>query len=167
MRRFVIIFSIIGICLMAVQDASAQMDPKIKALGSMALYGTIGGAILGTASMAFGGESMNIAKGASLGLYAGLLFGGYVVVSHMWAKSSRDKVPDGSAYPEDSQTPYKEDTNSSDDYGGPGQAQDDSYWRPQTIRANIRDDYSSQSYFGEKHHKRELKFYVPIFQYFF
>ncbi len=76
------------------------MDPKIKALGSMALYGTIGGILLGTASLAFGAESRAIAKGASLGLYAGLLFGGYVVLGHALRRKNRrpeyiDDYPEG------------------------------------------------------------------------
>lgn len=45
-------------------------------------YGTAGGALMGAASMAFGGTTRNIAQGASLGLYAGILFGAYVLVSH-------------------------------------------------------------------------------------
>ena len=48
----------------------------------MALYGTIGGLLLGTASLAFHRDGRSISRGASLGLYTGLLFGGYVVGSH-------------------------------------------------------------------------------------
>lgn len=49
---------------------------------TIAAYGTAGGALVGAASMAFGGTSRNIAQGASLGLYAGIIFGAYVLVSH-------------------------------------------------------------------------------------
>ncbi|MCK5882051.1 MAG: hypothetical protein KAG61_00060, partial [Bacteriovoracaceae bacterium] len=58
------------------------IDAKAKALAAMALYGTVGGAMLGTASLAFGTSERSIAVGGSLGLYAGLIFGGYVVLTH-------------------------------------------------------------------------------------
>ena len=59
------------------------LDPKVKIMGTMAIYGTAGGALLGLATLAFDGEGRNVAKGASLGLYAGLLFGSYVIISHI------------------------------------------------------------------------------------
>ena len=52
----------------------------------MAGYGVVGGALLGTASLAFGSGGRSIAKGASLGLYAGLIFGGYVILSYEMKK---------------------------------------------------------------------------------
>ena len=68
----------------------------------MALYGTVGGALLGTASLAFGTSGRSIAKGASLGLYSGLLFGGYVVVSHAMnkRKAEQPQQPEQNYYPE-------------------------------------------------------------------
>ncbi|MBY0415919.1 MAG: DUF4407 domain-containing protein [Bdellovibrionales bacterium] len=62
------------------------MDPKIKMLGTMAGYGVVGGALLGTATLAFGAGGRSIAKGASLGLYAGLLFGGYIILNYEMKK---------------------------------------------------------------------------------
>lgn len=104
-KRFLLIFlSLIFIS----HQARADMDPKVKALGAMAVYGTLGGALLGTASLAFGAEPRAIAKGASLGLYAGLLFGGYVVTSHILR--NRNKGPVGPqnpySYPEGEENPY-------------------------------------------------------------
>ena len=58
------------------------IEPKTKAFLVMCAYGTVGGALLGFASMAFGTNSRAIAQGASLGLYAGIIFGGYVISSH-------------------------------------------------------------------------------------
>lgn len=58
------------------------MPVKAKAFLTIAGYGTAGGALLGLATMAFGQSSRAVAQGASLGLYAGLLFGTYVLVSH-------------------------------------------------------------------------------------
>ncbi|MDC0255396.1 hypothetical protein OAK75_10855 [Bacteriovoracales bacterium] len=70
--------------------AQARSGAKAKALGSMAMYGTIGGALLGTASLAFGTTARAIAQGASLGLYAGLIFGSYVVLSHRFQRDWDD-----------------------------------------------------------------------------
>ena len=64
------------------QEARAEIPVKAKAFLTIASYGTAGGALLGAASMAFGTSSRAIAQGASLGLYAGILFGTYVLVSH-------------------------------------------------------------------------------------
>lgn len=63
-------------------EARAEMPVKAKAFLTIVGYGTAGGAILGAASMAFGTSSRAIAQGASLGLYAGIIFGTYVLVSH-------------------------------------------------------------------------------------
>ncbi|MBD64271.1 MAG: hypothetical protein CME62_03640 [Halobacteriovoraceae bacterium] len=58
------------------------MAPKTKAFLVICTYGTVGGALLGFASMAFGTNSRAIAQGASLGLYAGIAFGAYVISTH-------------------------------------------------------------------------------------
>ena len=71
-------------------QAQSRSNAKAKALGSMAMYGTIGGALLGTASLAFGTTARTIAQGASLGLYAGLIFGSYVVLSHRFQRDWDD-----------------------------------------------------------------------------
>ncbi len=64
------------------REARAEMPVKAKAFLTIVGYGTAGGAILGAASTAFGTSTRAIAQGASLGLYAGILFGTYVLVSH-------------------------------------------------------------------------------------
>lgn len=83
---------------------SWAIDPKLKVVAESAGYGVVAGTLLGTATLAFGGKGRNIAKGASLGLYAGLIFGAYVVTSYEmkkrgWGeeKSSEDYYPDESA----------------------------------------------------------------------
>ena len=79
------------LCLtLGVGEVEAQ-NAKARALGSMALYGTIGGALLGTATLAFGSSARSIAQGASLGLYAGLIFGSYVVLSHSFQAEYDDE----------------------------------------------------------------------------
>jgi hypothetical protein len=97
------------------------MDPKIKQLAKTALYGVAGGALLGTASLAFGTEPRSIAKGASLGLYAGLLFGGYIVVTHAMKKNRMNQPPPSVPYggsPTENMVPiyepYPEDANEYD-----------------------------------------------------
>ena len=58
------------------------MPVKAKAFLTIVGYGAAGGALLGLASMAFGNSTRAVAQGASLGLYAGIIFGTYILVSH-------------------------------------------------------------------------------------
>lgn len=71
------------------------MDPKTKAFLVVCAYGTVGGALLGFASLAFGTNSRAVAQGASLGLYAGIIFGAYVLTSYQTPGQ-----PDYDSYPE-------------------------------------------------------------------
>jgi hypothetical protein len=68
--------------LITPSKSAHAIDPKAKAFMIMTAYGTVSGALLGFATLAFGSNSRAIAQGASLGLYAGILFGAYVVNSH-------------------------------------------------------------------------------------
>lgn len=79
--------------------AQPSVPPKAKAVLIMSGYGAAGGALLGLASMAFDGKARNIPRGASLGLYAGLLFSAYVIYSHY-----NPYVP--YEYPDDGYSPY-------------------------------------------------------------
>ncbi len=92
--------------------AHAAMPPKVKAFLMVSGYGAGSGALLGLASMAFGTSSRAVAQGASLGLYAGILFGTYVLVSHHQRQGSYD----------DRSSPYKDDADEGDygDEGGGG-----------------------------------------------
>ena len=107
MRKTFAIFLVLlfAITFLRPQEVRAEMPAKAKAMVTIIGYGTAGGAILGAASMAFGTSSRAIAQGASLGLYAGILFGGYVLLAHHQKKMG--------SYDDDS-SPYKE---SSDIYG--------------------------------------------------
>lgn len=84
MRKIVSSFLVVLVLSAVVQprQARAQMPAKARAFLTITGYGAGGGAILGAASMAFGQSSRAIAQGASLGLYAGIIFGTYVLVSH-------------------------------------------------------------------------------------
>ena len=74
----------------------------------MAGYGVVGGALLGTASMAFGSSSRSIAVGASLGLYGGLLFGTYVILSYEMKKRGFGNEAEREDYYPDSKSPYED-----------------------------------------------------------
>lgn len=83
MKKFCTLFAILFVLsVVRPQEARAEIPVKAKAFLTIVGYGTAGGAILGAASMAFGTNSRAIPQGASLGLYAGILFGTYVLVSH-------------------------------------------------------------------------------------
>ncbi len=87
------------------------LDPKVKVMASTSLYGATGGALLGFASMAFGTSARSIAKGASLGLYAGILFGGYIIASHHLRPQLETPY-------EDSDSPYESDGQGAYDSSG-------------------------------------------------
>ncbi|MBC7714990.1 MAG: hypothetical protein H7177_16710 [Rhizobacter sp.] len=85
--------------------AGGGFDPKLKMMATMAGYGVVGGALLGTATLAFGAGGRSIAKGASLGLYAGLIFGGYIIFNYEMKKRGYQESK-GDYYPE-SNSPYE------------------------------------------------------------
>ena len=104
MRKFLSLFLALFITLAVVkpQTARAEIPVKAKAFLTIAGYGTAGGALLGLATMAFGNSSRAVAQGASLGLYAGLLFGGYVLLAHHQKQMG--------TY-DDNSSPYQESTD--------------------------------------------------------
>lgn len=147
--------------LIPINSTWSQMDPRVKALGTMALYGTAGGAILGTATLAFGSSGRSIAKGASIGLYAGIIFGSYIVISHV-LKQHRLRNPqrDDNYYP-DSDSPYEEDE------GGDGffdasvdQKRRGQGWQPMNELASYRYEESIRQQVNER---RGIDFVVPVF----
>lgn len=85
----------------SVSAAAPKLNPKTKAFLLMTAYGTVGGFLLGTASLAFETPGRAPFLGASLGLYAGLAFGSYVLVSHYVEKDRKlnphKYIDDGSA----------------------------------------------------------------------
>jgi hypothetical protein len=82
---------------------SYALDAKAKAFAVICGYGTVGGALLGFASMAFGSNSRAIAQGASLGLYAGIIFGTYVLTSY---KDPNAEEPYDDPYAPPANDPY-------------------------------------------------------------
>jgi hypothetical protein len=105
----VILFSLLGNNVFAQAQSQGGLDPRMKALGLMAAYGAIGGFLLGTASLAFDTPGRAPFIGASLGLYAGMLFGGYIVVSHAMKKYQMQNPGAGEDgyYPETPSSPYE------------------------------------------------------------
>ncbi|OUR94880.1 hypothetical protein A9Q84_17380 [Halobacteriovorax marinus] len=114
LKSFAILLITITVLFFQSPDASAT-DGRVKALGTMALYGTAGGALLGAASLAFGTSGRAVAQGASLGLYAGIVFGTYVVVSHSLKqrryRSPEPAPPAENYYPDDGASPYQDANN--------------------------------------------------------
>lgn len=106
MRKFFSAFLIVlTVTFFFPRPARAEIPVKAKAFLTIVGYGTAGGAILGAATMAFGTSTRAVAQGASLGLYAGIIFGTYVLVSHAQSRQG---------YYDDNSSPYRE---SSDIYG--------------------------------------------------
>ncbi len=79
MRKIFILFSIIAFG----QVAKAGPAENMSTFLSSCAYGTLGGAALGLATLAWSenpnGKINNVARGASLGLYAGIAYGAYLV----------------------------------------------------------------------------------------
>lgn len=117
-KLFSALLILITVSILSPNKAQAQIPVKAKAFLTIVGYGTAGGALLGAASMAFGTSTRAVAQGASLGLYAGILFGTYVLVSHAQGRQG--------TYSDDS-SPYKEssdiygDEYNSEDGGGEGE----------------------------------------------
>ena len=103
MRKLLCAFLVLlTISFLRPQAASAAIPARAKAFMTIVGYGTAGGALMGAASMAFGTSTRAVAQGASIGLYAGILFASYVLISH----HNRTK----GSYDDDS-SPYKDSTD--------------------------------------------------------
>ncbi|MBC7430035.1 MAG: hypothetical protein H7336_15580 [Bacteriovorax sp.] len=116
MKKIIIAFVVCFTLLFSsVSQAVTQsgLDPKLKMIATMAGYGIVGGALLGTATIAFGAGGRSIAKGASLGLYAGLVFGGYIIFNYEMKKRGygQEQKEKGDYYPESS-SPYENESSS-------------------------------------------------------
>jgi hypothetical protein len=111
MKKIITIF--ILLMTLTFSTSSHALDPKLKMVGTMAGYGVVGGALLGTASMAFGAGGRAIAKGASLGLYAGIIFGSYVILNYELKKRGfSDEQEQNQDYYPDATSPYEEEAPS-------------------------------------------------------
>lgn len=81
-RKFLIVVLSLSLSLSIMCPQAAQAEPT-RELFMSAAYGVLAGTLVGAATLAFtdrpGDNLKNIARGASLGLYAGILLGLYVV----------------------------------------------------------------------------------------
>lgn len=135
------------------------MPAKARAFLTIVGYGTAGGALLGAASMAFGNSTRAVAQGASLGLYAGIIFGTYVLVSHH--QRSYGKYEDkGSPYQESTDIYGEEyDSGSGEGGGQDGQQGGEGFFeRMQTIQTRFK---------TEKKGGHMPPLYLNLFQYNF
>ena len=66
-----------------VEEPRSKQGSEMRAFVMSCTYGVLAGTLVGAATLAFtenpGDHLRNVAKGASLGLYAGILLGAYVV----------------------------------------------------------------------------------------
>lgn len=123
----------------------AAIDPKLKMLGTMAGYGVVGGALLGTATLAFGAGGRSIAKGASLGLYAGIIFGSYILLNYEMKKRGFGTQSQENYYPESSGPYEDEQTN---------------------IKLNL-EDYQLAQFENKRDPKKDPKFFMNFLNYEF
>ena len=154
--KFALFVAVLSFTAAPLENAEAQVDPRLKAFGAMAVYGTVGGALLGTASLAFGTDGRSPALGASLGLYAGILFGTYVVASHYYQnRQMRNPNPQENYYP-DADSPYE------DDFGGGGPFQGQTYhmWE-------ASNDVTSDLGKSKRSRPGNIDFYVPVLNFQF
>lgn len=145
MKKLLISLAIIFTFITPVQKAHA-LNPKTKAFLVMCAYGTVGGSLLGFASMAFGTNSRAIAQGASLGLYAGIIFGGYVISSHRDPNAPVDEYSNDPYYGQPAGDPgYPPADNSGGGYG-----------YPPANDGSSSDDSSSGGFFGTSNRVMEI-----------
>ncbi len=119
MKKLLISLVLLFSLITPVKEAQA-LDPKAKAFMIMTAYGTVGGALLGFATLAFGNNSRAIAQGASLGLYAGIGFGAYVINTHNSRNNPVSSEPAYDPYAPPARDPYApRDPYNQNPYGNP------------------------------------------------
>ena len=158
MKKFItaILTFVIFSTLLPIRQAKAEIPVKARAFMMVTAYGAAGGALLGAASLAFGTNGRAVAQGASLGLYAGILFGTYVLVSHHHRRQG--------TY-DDNSSPYR---SSSDIYGDGYQSDEGGSSSGEDSQSGFFDRIQSMNIkFGDKKGARVPPLYMNIFQYHF
>lgn len=158
--------TVVPVSARAQATSSGGLPPKAKAFLMVSAYGAAGGALLGLASMAFGTSSRAVSQGASLGLYAGILFGTYVIVSH----NNRNAKP---SY--DNSTPYNDGQDDYGDYGDEGDSKssgggffDSGIQRPRSGALVALNEVSAYRSFETKKGSNSLPpFQMTVFSYNF
>ncbi len=134
------------------------LSPQLKAVVTMSVYGTIGGALLGAAGvLAFQHNERIIAQGASLGLYSGIFFGSYILGSY--ALKNRKSVPDGKEYYPDAPVgPYGEGNMDSGKY----------YYHTESVNgASFEEEGTRGCYFNHTLEKKRPLLYINLLYYTF
>ncbi len=161
-RNLTKFFLVSCLVLISIKGVRAQVNPRWKALGAMTAYGAAGGALLGTASLAFGSSGRAIFKGASLGLYAGIIFGSYIVISHAYKKHQRENPTPKENYYPDTQSPYEDGDESENDSFF--------YWNPsveQALQQNREDSRDIRPSLIRGNSKFDLNFSLPLINFTF
>lgn len=107
MRKLALILVVLFSFSFAPNAEAKLSKSKLQTLGIIAGYGMVGGALLGTATLAFDAPGRSPFIGASLGLYAGLFFGAYIVLSHEFKGAWDDPSSTEGYYPDAPQSPYE------------------------------------------------------------
>ncbi len=94
------------------------LNAKAKVMISTGAYGMVCGALLGVSTLAFGTSGRAVAQGASIGLWTGMLFGGYIILSHMYARDAQNRV-DSYATPDPYDSEYGTDDGGATNDDGP------------------------------------------------
>ena len=81
-KKFALFLFLSLVVVKPINSFGFEIDPRVKTFLIMNAYGAVGGMLLGTATLAFDAPGRAPFIGASLGLYAGLIFGSYVVITH-------------------------------------------------------------------------------------
>jgi hypothetical protein len=169
LQYFLMVFSIFSVLTLApIEDANA-LDPRVKAVGIMAVYGTAGGLLLGVASYAFDSPGRSWAMGASIGLYAGILFGAYVVGSHYY-KGYKEENPDyqDDYYPDTDSSPYEDGGGEEGDGIPADQRWEPAYSRTLELRAlTIGETPNLNPTIKKGSRKERPSFYIPLYNYQF
>lgn len=157
MIRFLVLFlAFFVLVLTPIKPAKAQSSAKSKAFLIVTAYGTALGALLGVASLAFDAKPRAVAQGASLGLYAGIIFGTYVITS----AGKKNEIAPGSY--QDAITPYAEDVlpPSDEPYSeNSGGGFFDTPQRSQTNTISFQDDMSQ---FQSKSSRNSVPLYFEL-----
>ena len=84
--------------MLKTEARSQETGSMVTIILTVTGYGAGAGALVGLASLAFGSEIKAVAQGASLGLYLGLLFGSYIVISHHYQFPGEQRQMMGGPY---------------------------------------------------------------------
>lgn len=104
-KSFLVVLVVVS--FISIIPKAQAIPPKAKAFVVVSAYGTVGGALLGFATLAYGANSRAIAQGASLGLYAGIIFGTYVLATH---KTADERMQEYEQQYSNPQAPPPQDT---------------------------------------------------------